>query len=91
MGYCESGSTHQSLHGTVESVAVVAAELGVDTLERGVTLGLRLLDTVAGRDISGLFFCSCVVWCSSRKEAYSMQALVWGHPQESPNIQTPTS
>lgn len=35
---------------------MVAAELGVDTLERGVTLGLRLLDTVVGVDISGLFF-----------------------------------
>lgn len=31
------------------SVLVVAAELGVDTLERRVTVGLRLLDTVRGK------------------------------------------
>jgi len=30
----------------VQSVTVVAAELGVDTLEGRVTVGLRLLDTV---------------------------------------------
>ena len=28
---------------------MVAAELGVDTLERRVTVGLRLLDTVRGK------------------------------------------
>lgn len=54
--FANRGSTYKSLHGTVESVTVVAAELGVDTLERGVTLGLRLLDTVVEGDISGLFF-----------------------------------
>lgn len=43
-------STHQSLHGTVQSVSVVAAELGVDTLERGVTVSLGLLDTVRGKN-----------------------------------------
>lgn len=51
-----SGSTHQSLHGTVLSVLVVAAELGVDTLERGVTVGLGLLDTVRWRATSVLLF-----------------------------------
>lgn len=30
----------------MQSVFVVAAELGVNTLEGGVTVGLRLLDTV---------------------------------------------
>lgn len=45
---------------------MVAAELGVDTLERGVTLGLRLLDTVVEGDISGLFW-YCVVRVSPRK------------------------
>lgn len=42
-------STYQSLHGTVKSVTVVAAELGVNTLEGGVTVSLRLLDTVASQ------------------------------------------
>ena len=64
--FANRGSTYKSLHGTVESVTVVAAELGVDTLERGVTLGLRLLDTVVEGDISGLFW-YCVVWVSPRK------------------------
>lgn len=41
-----NGSTYQGLHGAVKSVTVVAAELGVNTLEGGVTVGLRLLDTV---------------------------------------------
>ena len=39
-------STYESLHGAVQSVTVVAAELGVNTLQGGVTVGLRLLDTV---------------------------------------------
>lgn len=39
-------STYQSLHGAVQSMSVVAAELGVGTLQGGVTEGLRLLDTV---------------------------------------------
>lgn len=39
-------STYKSLGGTVESVSVVATELGVDTLEGRVTVGLGLLDTV---------------------------------------------
>lgn len=43
-------STYQGLLGTVLSVLVVAAELGVDTLERRVTEGLRLLDTVGWKD-----------------------------------------
>lgn len=46
----EKGSTYQGLLGTVLSVSVVAAELGVDTLERRVTVGLRLLDTVGWKD-----------------------------------------
>lgn len=39
------GSTYQGLGGAVQSVTVVAAELGVDTLQGRVTVGLRLLDT----------------------------------------------
>jgi hypothetical protein len=39
-------STYQCLRGTVQGVSVVATELGVDTLEGGVTVGLGLLDTV---------------------------------------------
>jgi len=51
--------TYEGLHGAVESVTVVAAELGVNTLEGGVTVGLGLLDTV--RDISATRFW-CGVW-----------------------------
>lgn len=43
------GSTYQGLHGAVQGVTVVAAELGVDTLQGGVTVGLGLLDTVRRR------------------------------------------
>lgn len=38
--------TYQGLHGAVESMSVVPSELGVNTLERGVTVRLWLLDTV---------------------------------------------
>lgn len=38
--------THQCLHCAVQSMSVVAAELGVGTLERWVAVGLWLLDTV---------------------------------------------
>lgn len=34
---------------------MVAAELGVDTLEGGVTVGLRLLDTVGRREQSAVY------------------------------------
>jgi hypothetical protein len=37
--------THQSAHGAVKRMPVVPPELGVGSLERGVTVGLRLLDT----------------------------------------------
>ena len=37
--------TYQSLHSAVQSVTVVAAELGVNALQGGVTVGLGLLDT----------------------------------------------
>lgn len=37
---------------------MVAAELGVDTTERGVTVGLRLLDTVDERIISEIGYFS---------------------------------
>lgn len=39
----------------MKSVSVVAAELGVDTLEGGVTVGLRLLDTVGRREQSAVY------------------------------------
>lgn len=38
---------YQSLHGSVQNISVVAAELGVGSLERRVTGSLRLLDTVS--------------------------------------------
>jgi hypothetical protein len=47
-----ASQTYQCLHGTVKSVSVVATELGVDTLEGWVTVGLGLLDTV-DKSISG--------------------------------------
>lgn len=40
-----ASSTYQGLGGAVQGVTVVAAELGVNTTEGGVTVGLRLLDT----------------------------------------------
>lgn len=48
------GSTYKGLHGAVKSVTVVAAELGVNTLEGGVTVGLGLLDTVQRNRVSVL-------------------------------------
>jgi len=39
-------SAYKSPHGAVKSMSVVAAELGVSTLERRVSVGLWLLDTV---------------------------------------------
>jgi hypothetical protein len=36
----------------MESVSVVATELGVDTLEGGVTVGLGLLDTVGEGELA---------------------------------------
>jgi hypothetical protein len=44
-GWCNVG-THQSTLGAVKSMPVVPPELGVGSLERGVTVGLGLLDTV---------------------------------------------
>lgn len=41
-----ASSTYQGLGGAVQGVTVVAAELGVNTTEGGVTVGLGLLDTV---------------------------------------------
>lgn len=37
----------QGLHGAVKSMTVVPLELGIDTLERRVPVGLRFLDAVA--------------------------------------------
>lgn len=44
------------------SVTVVAAELGVNTLEGGVTVGLGLLDTIR-EDISAIRF--WLKWCDA--------------------------
>jgi len=41
-----SCATYQGSHGAVKSMSVVASELGVGTLERRVSVGLGLLDTV---------------------------------------------
>ena len=40
-------SAYQSLHGAVERMPVVSPELGVGAVQRGVALGLGLLDAVA--------------------------------------------
>ena len=46
-GVARSGvETYQCLHGAVKSMLVVAAELGVSTLERRVSVGLRLVNAV---------------------------------------------
>lgn len=52
--------TYKSPHGAVESMSVVAAELGVSTLERRVSVGLRLLDAVCAIRVSlqNLLCCS---------------------------------
>jgi hypothetical protein len=39
--------TYQRLHGSVKSMSVVSSELGVGSLERWVTVGLGLLDSVS--------------------------------------------
>lgn len=44
---CLGTSSLESLLGTVLGVTLVADKLGVDTTERGVLVGLGLLDTVA--------------------------------------------
>ena len=44
---CLGTRSLEGLLGTVLGVALVADELGVDTAERGVLVGLGLLDTVA--------------------------------------------
>lgn len=49
------GRAHQSAHGAVQSMPVVAAELGVGALERRVTVSLGLLDT-AGPNKSAIIF-----------------------------------
>lgn len=62
-----AGLTYQSLGGTVKSVSVVAAELGVNTLEGGVTVGLGLLDTVERKidKVSDFFAFMCFRCCIS--------------------------
>jgi hypothetical protein len=42
---CRESSTYQSIHGAVESMSVIASELGVGSLQGRVTVGLGLLDT----------------------------------------------
>jgi len=46
VGGGERSATYQGSHGAVKSMSVVASELGVGTLERRVSVGLGLLDTV---------------------------------------------
>lgn len=62
---------------------MVAAELGIDTTERGVTVGLRLLDTIDERIISekGLFSLGS---CNADKES----RCVGSHADMSLNAQT---
>ena len=66
-------STYQGLHGAVESVTVVAAELGVNTLEGGVTVGLGLLDTVRRRHVSVLVMKSYGVVGWKREQVGSLE------------------
>ena len=43
---------YQGLHGSVQSVSVVSSELWIGTLERWISHGLWLLDTVCGPRVS---------------------------------------
>lgn len=54
MAYNCRRKTYQSLSGAVESVSVVATELGVGSFQGRVTVGLGLLDTVGRAKIVGL-------------------------------------
>lgn len=67
-------STYQGLHGAVESVTVVAAELGVNTLEGGVTVGLGLLDTVRRIHVSVLVMISYGVVGWKREQVESLES-----------------
>ena len=49
-----SGRAYQSLGGAVEGMPVVSPELGVGAVQRGVALGLGLLDAVRGFPVSYL-------------------------------------
>lgn len=51
--------SYQSPRGAVERMTMVPAELGVDTLERRVPLGLRLVDTAIGNPSAFVFFFRC--------------------------------
>lgn len=44
--------TYNGLHGAVESMAMVATELGVNALEGGITVGLGLLDTAGSQCVA---------------------------------------
>ena len=57
-GWSRFVSSYQSLGGSVESMSVVSAELGVGTLERGVSHRLGLLD--AGK-LSADLGCSSLI------------------------------
>ena len=68
--------TYQCLHGAVKSVLVVAAELGVSTLERRVSVGLGLVDTVCAL---ALVSCSLIalrilssVCCSFVRQSFGL-------------------
>ena len=52
---------YQCLHGSVKRMPVVSPELGVGSLERRVSRGLRLLDTAVGCLISLLVLFLVVV------------------------------
>lgn len=54
-------SAYKSLGGAVESMSVVSPELGVGTLEGGVSGSLGLLDTAVLSRVSPLFVLLCSV------------------------------
>lgn len=65
-GFGCAGWAYKSLHGSVKSVPVVAAELGVGSLEGRVTEGLGLLEAVTvGPVIEKVSFCSLLPWTPS--------------------------
>lgn len=68
--------TYQGLHGAVKSVLVVAAELRVGTLERRVSVGLGLVDTVcAVASVSCLSSVLCILLhpvCCSKAQRFGL-------------------
>lgn len=67
--------THQSSHGAVKSVSMVPSELGVGSLERRVSVRLRLLDTVQRPHVSRYIFNCGREYRSGRSNSQSSEGI----------------